>query len=169
MNPSHIYFKDLDINEDKTFTLNFAKENETENVIFDKSNEYAVTSMKIKANLPDSKIIKISDEEKQDKVSKEIQKLVKNYKEPDLTFTIFNRETKTKKIPFIKKNEADLPRIKITYFNTTLKKTEELKIHYCFQHFKTYGFKWEEKTSKFKYEIKLVSGKIEKKTTVDKL
>lgn len=38
-----------------------------------------------------------------------------------------------------------------------------------FQHFKTYGFKWEEKTLKFKYEIKLVSGKIEKKITLDKL
>ena len=126
MNPSHIYFKDLNRNGDKTFTLNLAKENEIENVIFDKNHEYAVTSLKIKANLPDSKIIKISDEEKQDKVSKEIQKLVKNYKEPDLTFTIFNRETKTKKIPFIKKNEADLPRIKITYFNTTLKKNRRI-------------------------------------------
>ena len=52
MNPSHIYFKDLDINDDKTFTLNFAKENEIENVIFDKNHEYAVTSLKIKANLP---------------------------------------------------------------------------------------------------------------------
>ena len=121
MNPSHIYFKDLDINDDKTFTLNFAKENEIENLIFDKNHEYVVTSLKIKANSPDSKIIKISDEEKQDKVSKEIQELIKKYKEPDLTFTIFNRETKTIKIPFTKKNEADLPRIKITYFNTTLK------------------------------------------------
>ena len=104
MNPSHIYFKDLDINDNQTFTLNFAKENEVENVFFDKSHEHAVRSMKIKANLPDSKIIKISDKEKQDKVSREIQELVKNYKEPDLTFTIFNRETKTIKIPFIKKN-----------------------------------------------------------------
>ena len=104
MNPSHIYFKDLDINDDKTFTLNFAKENEIENVIFDKNHEYALTSLKIKANLPHSKIIKISDEEKQDNVSKEIQELIKKYKEPDLTLTIFNRETKTIKIPFIKKN-----------------------------------------------------------------
>ena len=127
MNPSHIYFKDLDINDDKTFTLNFAKENEIENAIFDKNHEYAVTSLKIKANLPHSKIIKISDEEKQDNVSKEIQELIKKYKEPDLTFTIFNRETKTIKIPFIKKNEADLPRIKITYFNMTLKKQKNLK------------------------------------------
>ena len=103
MNPSHIYFKDLDINDDKTFTLNFAKENEIENVIFDKNHEYAVTSLKIKANLPDSKIIKISDEEKQDKVSKEMQELIKKYKEPDLTITIFNRETRTLKILFIKK------------------------------------------------------------------
>ena len=31
-------------------------------------------------------------------------------------------ETKTVEIPFVKKNESDLPKIKLTYFNTTTKK-----------------------------------------------
>ena len=34
MNPSHIYFKSINIDHDQTFTLNFSKENEIENVIF---------------------------------------------------------------------------------------------------------------------------------------
>ena len=43
MNPSHIFFKELDIDQDQTFTANFAKENEIESVVFDKDNEYAIT------------------------------------------------------------------------------------------------------------------------------
>ena len=102
MNPSYVYFKDLDIDQDKTFTLNFLKENEIENVIFDKEHEYAITGLKINAELPDENLIKASDEEKQDKVSKEKKRLIKKYKEPDLTLTISNLETKSVNIPFVK-------------------------------------------------------------------
>ena len=58
MNPAHIYFKNLDIDQGKTFTLNFSKENEIENVIFDENYEYAVTGLRINANLPDITLIK---------------------------------------------------------------------------------------------------------------
>ena len=37
------------------------------------------------------------------KISEEIQELIKAYKEPDLTLTVSNTETKTIKIPFVKK------------------------------------------------------------------
>lgn len=43
MNPSHIFFKELDIDQDQTFTANFTKENEIESVVFDKDNKYAIT------------------------------------------------------------------------------------------------------------------------------
>ena len=40
------------------------------------------------------------------------EELVKSYKEPDLTLTMSNTETKTIKIPFVKKNESDLSKKK---------------------------------------------------------
>ena len=55
MNPAHIYFKGIDIDQDETFTINVTKENEIENVIFDKDFEYAITGSKINAELPDKK------------------------------------------------------------------------------------------------------------------
>ena len=61
MNPSHIYLKNIDIDQDQTFTVNFSKENEIENVVFDKDHEYAITGLKINAELPDKKIIKIEN------------------------------------------------------------------------------------------------------------
>ena len=53
MEPAHIYFKNVDMDQqEQTFTLNFSKENEIGNVIFDKDYEYAVTGLKINADLP---------------------------------------------------------------------------------------------------------------------
>ena len=109
MNPVYIYFKELDIDKDDSFTLNFSKDNEIENVIFDKEYEYAVTGLKINVDLPDEQVIEIENKEKLDQKSNEIQEIIKNYKEPDITFNISNTETMPINITFDKKNETILP------------------------------------------------------------
>ena len=91
-------------------------------MVFDKDNEYAITELKINAELPDKKIFKIENVKEQNRISSEIQEIIKNYKEPDLTLFMSHPETKTIEIPFVKKNESDLPKIKLTYFNSTIKK-----------------------------------------------
>ena len=113
MNPSHIYFKEIDIDQDNTFTANFAKENEIENVIFNKDSEYGTTGLNINSILSDENLLKIENVKEQNKVSLEIQELIKNYK--DLTMFMSHPETKTVEIPFVKKSESDLQRIKLTY------------------------------------------------------
>ena len=85
MNPIYIYFKEIDIDNDNNFTLNFAKDNEIENVVFNKNYEYAITSLKINAELPDNKIIKIEQTKKLEQKSKEIQEIIEKYKKIDLT------------------------------------------------------------------------------------
>ena len=47
MNPSHIFFKELDIDQDNNFTADISKENEVENVVFSADNEYAVSGLTI--------------------------------------------------------------------------------------------------------------------------
>ena len=86
-----------------------------ENVLFNKENEYGITSLNIDSILPESKILKIENEKEQKKISDEIQKLIKSYKELDLTLTMSNTEIKTTKIPLVKKNESDLPKKKIIF------------------------------------------------------
>ena len=122
MDPVHIFFKVLEINQDNTFTANISQENEVENVVFNTDKEHAVTGMVIKPDITDSELVKIENTKELDKISKEIQELIKNYKDPDLTLNISNLETKTLLLPFVKKDESDLPKIKLTYFNTTTKK-----------------------------------------------
>ena len=60
-----------------------------------------------------------------DRISNKIQELIKNYEDPDLTLSISNPETKTLLLPFVEKKESNLPRIKLTYFNTTTKKKKK--------------------------------------------
>ena len=104
MDPIHIFFKELEIDQDNTFTANVSEENEIENVIFNTDKEYAVTGMVIKLDIADSELVRIENTKELDKVSKEIQELVKNYKDLDLTLSISIPETKTLLLPFVKKS-----------------------------------------------------------------
>ena len=56
MDPSYIYFKEINIDQDKSFAADFSKENEIEEVLFNKENEYRVTGLTINSILPDEKL-----------------------------------------------------------------------------------------------------------------
>ena len=172
MNPLHIYFKKIDIDQDNTFTANFSKENEIENVIFDKENEYGITGLNINSILSDENLVKIENVKQQNRISLEIQEWIKNYKEPDLTLFMSHAETKTVEIPFEKKNESGLPKLKFTYFNTTTEKTEDFFMYDYIGHFEKLGLEWYQKDLKLYYGIKIDkkdNKKIEKRLTLDRL
>ena len=73
MNPIHIYFKEIDIYQNQSFTINFAKENEIENILFDGQNEYGVSRMNIRPVLKDEKIIKVENKKKEKKLAKKFK------------------------------------------------------------------------------------------------
>ena len=128
MNPVHIYFKEIDIDQDQSFTINFAKENEIENVLFDGQNEYSVSRMNIRPVLKDEKIIIVQNKKEQKKISEEVQELIRQNKEPNLAFIISHPETNSLEIPFIKKNETELPKKKLTFLILLLKKIKILHV-----------------------------------------
>ena len=103
MDLAHIFFKEPEIDQDNTFIANVSQENEVEKVVFNTDTEYTITGMLIKPDIADSELLKIENLKEQDTISKEIQDLIKDYKEPDLTLFISNPETKTAKIHFVKK------------------------------------------------------------------
>ena len=73
MNPDRIYFKEIDIDQNQSFTINFSKEKEMENVLFDGQNEYDVSRMNIKPVLKYEKIIKVEKKKEQKKLSREFK------------------------------------------------------------------------------------------------
>ena len=71
MDPSYIYFNEIDIDQDNTFTANLSKDNEIEKVAFNKENEYGVSRLNINVDLPDEKILEIDNKKEQEKISPE--------------------------------------------------------------------------------------------------
>ena len=81
-------------------------------------------------------------------------------------------ETKTVQIPFVKKNESDLPKLKLTYFNTSIKKNKGFFMYDYIRHFEKFGLEWYQKDLKLYYGIKIDktdNQKIEKRLTLDRL
>ena len=142
MDSIHIFYNELEIDKD-VFTSNISLENNVENVIFDKNKEYTVTGMTIKPEITDSELVKVKNIKELDRISKEIQEITKNYKEPDLTLSISNPEIKAVLVPFVKKSESELPRIKLTFFNTITNKNEDFFVYDYYKHLKRSGFVWE--------------------------
>ena len=155
MNPSYTYFKENNIDQDNSFTADFSKENEIEEVLFNKGNEYRVTGLSINSILTDEKILKIENVKEQERIREEIQELIKKYKEPDLTFFISHPETNTVTIPFVQKNKSDLSKLKLSYFNTLTKKNEDFLMYDYFGHHKKFGFEWNHNALGFEFEIKI--------------
>ena len=77
MDPSYIYFKEINIDQDKSFTADFSKENEIEEDLLNKENEYGITGLTINSILPDKKKLKIENVKEQERISNEIQELIK--------------------------------------------------------------------------------------------
>ena len=166
MNPVHICFKEINIDQDQMVTINFTKENEIENVLFDGQKEYGVSRMNIKPVLNDEKIIKIENKKEQKKISEEIQELIKQNKEPNLTFIISHPETNSIEIPFVKKNERELPKKKLTFFNATTQKNEDFTFYDYVGHLEKLGYEWSK--GGFKYYITIKHNKTIKKLTLEK-
>ena len=79
--------------------------------------------MTIIPDIKDSSILKVTNEKKLKALCEKIQELAKNKKESNLDLTISNSETKDLIIPFKKRSEKDCPPTKLTFYNTTTKKT----------------------------------------------
>ena len=43
MEPIHIFYNEIETDNNNVFTANISQENEVENVLFDKNKEYAIT------------------------------------------------------------------------------------------------------------------------------
>ena len=77
-----------------------------------------------------------------------------------------NTETKTIKIPFVKKNESDLPKIKKSYFNHSTNKNEDFYVDDYVGHLKRTGFLWTNTKLGLVYEITIVGRKLRKQLTL---
>ena len=104
-------------------------------------------------------MVAVADVEKQEAMSNLIQKLVKEKREPELNLKIYCEEAFEKIIPFEKKESSKVPNQKLTYYNTTTKKQEEVEFYDYFLHLEKFGFEWQDASIEFKYSVELSTDK----------
>ena len=68
MEPIHIFYKDLPVDKNNSFTANITEKNEDDNVRFKKSLEYAVTGLSIKQDIGSASVT-VTDLDRQDFLS----------------------------------------------------------------------------------------------------
>ena len=106
MEPVHIFYKDLPVDENNIFIANLTEKNEVEEVKFKKSREYAVTGLSINQDIG-TDFIAVGETDRQEVLSKLMQKLVKEKREPYLFLRIFNEKTMEKLIPFKRRSSKE--------------------------------------------------------------
>ena len=132
MEPIHIFYKELPVDENNIFTANITEKIEVEKKKFRKSTEYAATGLSIIQDI-DFSLVAVTDTDKQNVLGNLIQKLVKEIKEPNFDLKIYNTETSEVIIPFQKKTSQCC----------SSKKQENVEFYNYIQHLETYGFVWE--------------------------
>ena len=103
----------------------------------------------------------VTDIDQQNFLTNTIQKIVKEKKDPDLDLNISNPETKDIIILLKKKSAVDCPPIKLTFYNTTTKKNEEIEFYNYFQRLQKYDLVWEHLPINFRCSIELSADKSE--------
>ena len=124
MEPIHIFYKELPVDENNIFTANITEKNEVEKVKFRKSTEFVVIGLSINQDI-DSSLVAVTYTDRQNVLHNLIQNLVKKIKEPNFDLKIYNTETSEVIVPFHKKPASVLAPIKLTFCNTTKKKTRK--------------------------------------------
>ena len=125
MEPIHILYQELPVDENNIFIVNLIEKNKVEEVKFKKLRKYAVTALSINQDIG-TDLIAVRETDRQEVLSNLIQKLVKEIKEPYLFLRIFNEEVMEKLILFKRRSSKEVPFIKYTYYNTATKKMKQL-------------------------------------------
>ena len=103
MEPAHVVYKELPLDENNISSANLPENNEVEEIKFKKSKKYAVTGLSINQEV-ESDLVPVTDLDSQNALSDLIRNYVKKKEEPNLTLKIYNEEAFETIIP-LKKNK----------------------------------------------------------------
>ena len=153
MELTHIFDKELPIDENNIFTANINEKNEVQNILLRKSNEYAVAGLAINQNTDN--LIEVTDRNWKITLQELIENLLKEGKEEEHAYSLktYNSEEYEKIISLTKKTSADFPPTKFKYYSLQTKKAEEIDFYDYYGHLEKFGFEWKDNNLAFKYTI----------------
>ena len=160
MESLHIFYKELPIDEDNTFTANLSEKNEVQEILFKKSKEYAVNGFSI--NQDRDNLIEVTERNRKKILQELIESLLKEEKKNQHAYRLkfHNSEGYEKVIPLTKKTSAELRPLKFKYYNLqTKEKIEEADFYDYYGHLEKIRFEWVDTSLTFKYTAELSSDK----------
>ena len=155
MDLSHIFYKELPIDDNNIFSANLAENIEFEEVSLKKDQKYIVTGLSINQKT-DTDVI-IPDLNARNSLSDMLRSYEEEWKKSNLNCHFYKRELFDITIPF--KTRTDILTARYTCFDTTTNKNETIEFYDYYDHLKNFGFKWENET--VQYEITLPQKQIE--------
>ena len=156
MEPAHVFYKELPLDESNIFSANLTENNEVEEIKFKKSNEHAVIGLSINQEV-ESDLVPVAHLDAQNALSDPIRNYVKKKEELNLTLKIYNEQAFETIIPFKKRSDVAVRSFKD--YDTATKKQETVDFYDYFDHLERFGFEWEEVQLHFKYSVKLSDDK----------
>ena len=154
MEPVHIFYKDLPVDENNIFIVNLTEKNQVEEVKFKKLREYAITGLSVNQDIG-TDFIAVGETDREEVLSKLIQTLVKGKREPYLFPIIFNEEAMGKLILFERRSSKEVPFIEYTFYNATTKKNETVDFYNYQLHLEKCGFEQADAELEFLYTVKM--------------
>ena len=137
----------MPVYENNIFVANLTEKNEVEEVKFKKSREYAITGLSINQGIG-TDFTAAGETDRQEVLSKLIQKLVNKKREPYLFIRIFNEEAFEKIISFKRKSSKEVQFIEYT------------SDFYNYQpHLGKFGFEWADAELEFLHTVKMSTDK----------
>ena len=125
MEPAHVFYSKLPLDENNIFSANLAKNNEIEEVKFKKSKNYAISGLAINQEV-NSDFVPLPIVDAQNPLSDLIRTYSKEKENFKLNLRIYNKESFDVTIPFRKRADVLINGFQYSY--TTTKKTRNNRI-----------------------------------------
>ena len=158
MDLSHIFYKELPVDDDNIFSANLAENNGIEEVSLKEDKKYMVTGLSINQKT-DTGVV-IPNLNARISLSDMIRSDEEERKKHNLDYHVYKKDLFNITIPFKKRN--DVLTTGYTYFDTATKINVSIEFCDFYNHLKDFGFKWENDLVKYEITLSADQKQIEK-------
>ena len=136
---SHVFYKEISVDEKNIFSANLAENNDVDQIKFDKSKTYSISRLSIHQDIQ-SNVSLLNIEGK--KVRSDILKTYAQEKEKfKLVLKVCKEDWFDITVPFQKRTDVLINGFE--YFDTITQKQETIEFYDYYYHLKIFGFTWE--------------------------
>ena len=161
---SHVFYKELPVDEDNIFSANLTENNEIEQIKLKKSKIYAISGLSIYQDLKSN--VSLPNIERRKVLSDILSVYAEEQKSFNLGLKIYKEGYFDTIVPFQKRTDVLVNSFQ--YYDTTTQKQETIEFYDYYYHLKKFDFTWENAPLESKYEIVCRRKNIDKKIAMGK-